>query len=87
MGDINDAIQMELFNDRRFMMGLAAKVAGLPYNTARVAAMDYIEDRMNAEYGNTVFGGPSLRTACWWMMSGINYLKLADEALERLGVR
>lgn len=87
MSKTDEAIQTELFNDARFMMALGREVSGLPYRDAKVTAMDFIQDRLNIEYESTDFGGSVLRTICWWAISEVNYGALADEALERLGVR
>lgn len=86
MADINEAIRIELFNNRAFMDNLADDVVGLTYRDALVVAMDAIESRIHDEFNGTRFKGNTLRTVCWWDIGEINYGTLAREALAMLGV-
>ena len=86
MADINEAIRIELFNNRAFMDNLADDLVGLTYRDALVVAMDAIENRIHDEFDGTRFKGNTLRTVCWWDIGEISYGTLAREALSILGV-
>ena len=87
MSYIDDAIRIELFNDRIFMDGAATVIRDKPFDRALPIAMDLIESTAYAEFERTRFSPRIMRTVCWWALGDMDLRSLAVELLEILGVR
>lgn len=87
MGMIEEAVHLELFNDRRFMTLARMAVTGMPYSNARVTVMGLIQDELESQWEATVFGGNAIATIVSWSMGNVDYDRLARECLDILGVQ